>query len=69
MLEPSNHLAVRLAHDGDPEPFDFKETDTTYTIGWKRRIPHRGPRIRLRQSSSPDASPRSLAIPSPKMRD
>jgi hypothetical protein len=35
MLEPSNHLAVRLARDGDPEPFDFKETDTTYTIGWK----------------------------------
>jgi len=35
MLEPSNHLAVRLARDADPEPFDFKETDTTYTIGWK----------------------------------
>ena len=35
MLEPANQLAVRLARDGDPEPIDFQETDTNYTIGWK----------------------------------
>jgi hypothetical protein len=35
MLEPSNQFAARLARDGDPEPIDFKETDTNYAIGWK----------------------------------
>jgi hypothetical protein len=35
MLEPTNQLAARLARDGDPEPIDFEETDTNYTIGWK----------------------------------
>jgi len=35
MLEPSSQLAARLARDGDPEPIDFEETDTNYTIGWK----------------------------------
>ena len=33
MLDPSCQLAARLARDGDPEPIDFKETDTNYAIG------------------------------------
>ena len=35
MLEPSSHLATRIARDGDPEPVDFQETETNYAIGWK----------------------------------
>ena len=35
MLDPSDHLAARLARDGDPEPIDFQETDTNFAIGWK----------------------------------
>ena len=35
MLDPSGHLAARLARSGDPEPIDFRETDTNYAIGWK----------------------------------
>jgi hypothetical protein len=28
-------VAARLAHDGDPEPIDIEDTDTTFAIGWK----------------------------------
>jgi hypothetical protein len=35
MLDPSDQLAARLARCGDPEPMDFRETDTHYAIGWK----------------------------------
>ena len=39
MLDPSDHLAARLARDGDPEPIDFQETDTNFAIGWKTEMP------------------------------
>ena len=35
LLDPSEQLAARLAHDGDPEPIHIEETDTTIAIGWK----------------------------------
>jgi hypothetical protein len=35
LLDPADHLAARLAQDGDPEPIHFEETDTTFAIGWK----------------------------------
>jgi hypothetical protein len=35
MLDPSDQLAAQLARSGDPEPIDFRETDTNYAIGWK----------------------------------
>jgi hypothetical protein len=35
VLDPSEQLAARLARDGDPEPIDLEETDTTFAIGWK----------------------------------
>ena len=35
LLDPEDHLAARLARDGDPEPIYFEETDTTFAIGWK----------------------------------
>ena len=35
ILDPADHLAARVARDGDPEPVYFEETNTTFAIGWK----------------------------------
>src|SRR6516164_9602595 len=35
LLDAADHLAVRLARDGDPEDVYFEETDTRFAIGWK----------------------------------
>lgn len=35
LLDPADHLAARLARDGDPEDVYFEETDTNFAIGWK----------------------------------
>jgi hypothetical protein len=35
LLDPEDHLAARLARDGDPEDIYFEETDTSFAIGWK----------------------------------
>ena len=35
LLDPADHLAARLARDGDPESIHFEETDTTFAIGWE----------------------------------
>ena len=35
LLDPADHLAVRLAQDGDPDPIYFEETDTNFAIRWK----------------------------------
>lgn len=35
LLDPADHLAARLARDGDPEPVHLEETDTNFAIGWK----------------------------------
>src|SRR6516162_6462762 len=35
LLDPLDHLAVRLARDGDPEPIQIEDTDTTFAIEWK----------------------------------
>jgi hypothetical protein len=35
LLDPADHLAARLARDGDPESIYFEETDRTFAIGWK----------------------------------
>jgi hypothetical protein len=34
LLDPADHLAAPLARDGDPEPIDITETDTTYVVAW-----------------------------------
>ena len=34
LLDPSDHLAARLARDGDPESIAFEETDTGFQIAW-----------------------------------
>jgi len=35
LLDPEDHLAARLARDGDPEEVYFEATDTRFAIGWK----------------------------------
>jgi hypothetical protein len=35
LLDSEDHLALRLARDGDPEDVHFEETDTQFAIGWK----------------------------------
>jgi len=35
LLDPEDHLAARLARNGDPEKIHFEETDTSFAISWK----------------------------------
>jgi len=35
LLDSQDHLAARLARDGDAEDLYFEETDTRFAIGWK----------------------------------
>lgn len=35
LLDPSDHLAARVARDGDPEELYFEETEAAFAIGWK----------------------------------
>ena len=35
LLDPADHLAARVARDGDPEEIHFEETETSFAIGWK----------------------------------
>ena len=34
-MDPADHLAARVARDGDPEPVHFEESDTNFAIEWK----------------------------------
>src|SRR5215469_10488283 len=34
MLDPSEHLAVRLASDGQPEPIHIEDGEITFTVAW-----------------------------------
>jgi len=34
MLDPSEHLAVRLHSDGHPEPIHVEDTETTFAVPW-----------------------------------
>jgi hypothetical protein len=35
ILDRDDHLAIRLASQGDPEPCHIEETDTSFAIEWK----------------------------------
>jgi hypothetical protein len=37
LLDPADHLATRLARDGDREPIHIEDTDTTFAVEWKRQ--------------------------------
>jgi len=43
LLDPSDHLAARIARDGDPEPIAFEETETTFKIAWPGSYHINGP--------------------------
>jgi hypothetical protein len=36
LLDATDRLAAQLARDGDPEPIHIEETDSNFTIDWKR---------------------------------
>ena len=42
LLDAEDHLAARLARDGDPEEIHFEETDTRFAIGWKGKYQIQG---------------------------
>jgi hypothetical protein len=35
IIDRDDHLALRLASQGDPEPFHVEETETSFAIDWK----------------------------------
>ena len=35
IIDREDHLALRLARQGDPEPFHIEETATSFAIDWK----------------------------------
>ena len=43
LLDPGDRLAARLAREGESQPIQIEETDTTFAIGWKRRYRIEGP--------------------------
>ena len=43
LLDVTDHLAARLARDGDPEPIHLEETDTRFAIEWKGQYRIEGP--------------------------
>src|SRR5260370_31343106 len=43
LLDPADQLAARLARQGESEPIQVEETDTTFAIRWKARDPIEGP--------------------------
>src|SRR6266566_4090564 len=44
LLDPGDQLAARLAREGESEPIQIEETDTTtFAIGWKGRYRIEGP--------------------------
>ena len=71
MLDPSEHLAVRLARDGHPEPIHIEDTETTFTVAWTGQYGIVGPAFlytdrESRRVTTPSRDPHSsawMAIP------
>jgi hypothetical protein len=40
LLDPKDHLAARLARDGDPEDLYFEETDVSFAHRLERKLPN-----------------------------
>ena len=53
LLDPADQLAARLAREGESEPINIEEADTTFAIGWKGRYRIEGPAFVY---SDPDTS-------------
>src|SRR5271169_481148 len=47
LLDPSDHLAARLARDGDPESIALEETDTSFQIAWPGSYRLDGPALKI----------------------
>ena len=62
LLDPTDHLAARLARDGDPEEIYFEETETNFAIGWKGDYRIAGDAFVYIDKDSAVSSP-ALAIP------
>jgi hypothetical protein len=43
LLDPADQLAARLAREGESEPIQIEETDTTFAIRWRGRYRIEGP--------------------------
>ena len=43
IIDRDDRLALRLASQGDPEPFRIEETDTSFAIDWKGHYRIEGP--------------------------
>jgi hypothetical protein len=43
MLDPSEHLAVRLASDGRPEPISIEDGETSFVVAWTGQYRIEGP--------------------------
>ncbi len=43
LLDVTDHLAARLARDGDPEPIHLEETDISFAIEWNGHYRIEGP--------------------------
>src|SRR5207248_10679084 len=43
LLDPADQSAARRAREGESEPIQIEETDTTFAIGWKGRYRIEGP--------------------------
>jgi hypothetical protein len=37
ILDPADHLASRIAEQGDPRPIHIEETETSFAVGWRGR--------------------------------
>ena len=40
LLDANDHLAARLARDGEPEDVAFEETETRFAYWLERHVPH-----------------------------
>jgi hypothetical protein len=52
ILEPENHLAVRLARGGDPLPVLIEETQERFVVGWQGRFYFDGDRFVYEDNAS-----------------
>ena len=43
VLDPTDHLAARVARDGEPEPIDIEETSAAFVIDWPGNYRLEGP--------------------------
>jgi hypothetical protein len=55
LIDRDDHLALRLARGGDPEPFHIEETDTSFAIDWQGATASKA-----QPSSTPTATPAAL---------